>query len=429
MTPAIQRIRYYDGEYLRAFDFAAEQGYHVDMRRRLNMALHLNGVGVGLQLVPSAPGAVVSQVYINPGMGIDEYGREIYLTAPYTFDDQADVLASRISSKGYYYVWLKYQRIADTPPSAGYAVCNASGQTTRWRESYKVVLQQTSTPTQPPSSASTPAVTDDISEEDPDTDTSSGVFLGVVLVDPSSNTGAFSLPGTQPPLTYVGLRAQRIVSPATVDPASFQILNQQNALVPAASLELDDNVFAKQNLIVGDDFAVTVTPPPTPQPSGNVKITGDLYLNGKLYTNDAGQGQSLQDLIQNSLPDVQVYQPQTISTSTTGANAIAGTVPFPVAVKTNLKTVSKISVLAVLCGFELQDPADLTKWFNNPATATDTGPVAVWADQPTVSNPPAASYQIQINWKAGWLASFNPGPTLLLGFKSLTVGLVVVFLP
>src|SRR5581483_4389990 len=170
MTPAIQRIRYYEGEYLRAFDFAAEQGYHVDMRRRLNMALHLNGIGVGLQLVGSPAGVVVSQVYMTPGMGIDEYGREVYLTAPYTFDDQADVLANRISSKSYYYVWLKYQRVADTPPSAGYAVCNASGQTTRWRESYKVVLQQTSPPTKPPASGRPPAVTDDISEEDPDTD-------------------------------------------------------------------------------------------------------------------------------------------------------------------------------------------------------------------------------------------------------------------
>src|SRR4051794_36350203 len=95
MTPPIERLRYYDGEYLRAFDFAAEQGYHNDMRRRLNMALHLYGIVEGLQLTVTSP-ANITQVLISPGMAIDPYGREILLLAPYTFDDQADVQANRI---------------------------------------------------------------------------------------------------------------------------------------------------------------------------------------------------------------------------------------------------------------------------------------------------------------------------------------------
>src|SRR5208337_2579073 len=230
MTPPIERIRYYDGEYLRAFDFAAEQGYHVDMRRRLNMALHLYGIVEGLQLTPSS-NAGITQVSINPGMAIDPYGREIFLLAPYTFDDQADVLANHITSSGNYQVWIQYSRIADTPPSVGYASCNETDQTTRWRETCKVVLLKSS------GTPDIPAVTDDISEENPDTDTSNGVFLGFVTVTPNSVTGAFSLPPTQPAQpapVYIGLCAQQIQPPDfpdTVSPA-FDITSSDGPLLP-----------------------------------------------------------------------------------------------------------------------------------------------------------------------------------------------------
>jgi hypothetical protein len=417
MTPPIERIRFYDGEYLRAFDFAAEQGYHIDMRRRLNMALHLNGVGVGLQLVGSPSGAVVSQVYITPGMGIDEYGREVYLAAPYTFDDQADVVANRISAKGYYYVWLKYQRVADTPPSAGYAVCNGAGQTTRWRESYKVVLQHTDAPTNPPSSASPPAVTDDISEEDPDTDASAGIFLGVVFVDPGSNTGVFTLPASQPPLTYVGLRAQRIISPQPVDATAWNLLNQQSALNPPASLELDDNVFAKQNLIVGEDFVVTQKPA---NPTGNVKITGDLYLNGSLYTNSTGNA-GLQQLVQSMLPDIQ-FIPVTINLPASPPNPVSQAVTAT----STLTKCSKAVAQAVLCGVQWSQQSAVQSWFSNlPVNALPL--VQVSASPATTPLNGATSCTIQINWKAEpWVTT---GGNNFNAISALLVGLIVVFYP
>ena len=36
MSNQIERLRYYDGEYLRSYDFTDEQAYHIEMRRRLN---------------------------------------------------------------------------------------------------------------------------------------------------------------------------------------------------------------------------------------------------------------------------------------------------------------------------------------------------------------------------------------------------------
>ena len=86
MTPPIDRVRYYDGEYLRAFDFADEQTYHMEMRRRLNMALHLWGIVEGLDITKDTE-AGITQYAIEPGMAIDPYGREILVFAPYVLDE------------------------------------------------------------------------------------------------------------------------------------------------------------------------------------------------------------------------------------------------------------------------------------------------------------------------------------------------------
>src|SRR5204863_3308665 len=82
MANNIERLNYYEREYLRSFDFIAEQNYHMEMRRRLNLALHLWGIVEGLdvklgEVVAGAP----AQYYISPGMAIDAYGREIFLFA------------------------------------------------------------------------------------------------------------------------------------------------------------------------------------------------------------------------------------------------------------------------------------------------------------------------------------------------------------
>ena len=72
-----ERPRYYEGEYLRAFDFDAEQSYHLEMRRRLNLALHLWGIVEGLELLMGADEAdgTKGQAYISAGIAIDAYRR------------------------------------------------------------------------------------------------------------------------------------------------------------------------------------------------------------------------------------------------------------------------------------------------------------------------------------------------------------------
>ena len=44
----IERLNYYEGEFLGATDFQAEQEYHRDMRRRHNVGQHTWGIVSGL---------------------------------------------------------------------------------------------------------------------------------------------------------------------------------------------------------------------------------------------------------------------------------------------------------------------------------------------------------------------------------------------
>jgi hypothetical protein len=437
MTPPIERIRYYDGEYLRAFDFAAEQGYHVDMRRRLNMALHLHGIGEGLQL-SSTKVAGISQVSISPGMAIDSYGREIFLLAPYAFNDETDVLANRISSTGFYNVWIKYQRVADTPPSAGYAACNGTDQTTRWHETYKIVLLQTFDPTNTPTDAvAVPAVTDDISEEDPDSDTSNGVFLGVVYVEPGSTTGVFSLKGTQPPLTYVGLRAQQIQPPNfpdTVSPA-FDVKSSANSLVPPIGVDIPANLFVDQNLIVGANFNLINLPSGyTPPPAGNVKVAGDLFVNTDLLVNGdmylyaadpaPGQWLGLADFIKGLMPaplDIQTGSFDVPTDPNISGNLSDGSMTLNLT--STIKSIGSAQIIASISAMQF-DQQSKVKTLLDPATHP-TAQLNIHVSAALVSKLNNTA-KLSITWVVGPKDASSPPNVPLV---SLTISWIVIFYP
>src|SRR5438874_2180980 len=65
----IERLRYYEHQYLGALDFEDEQGYHRDMRRRHNIGLHAWGIVVGLELEerdPTSAASTLSGITIPP---------------------------------------------------------------------------------------------------------------------------------------------------------------------------------------------------------------------------------------------------------------------------------------------------------------------------------------------------------------------------
>src|SRR5262245_32225273 len=131
MSSNIERVRYYDGEYLRSFDFTAEQTYHLEMRRRLNLALHLWGIVDGLELKGSDEAAGIPVAYVTPGLAIDAYGREIVLFTAYPISDEV-LYGNNAWQDGTYSVWARYARRAGTPPAPGYRTCRPEEQYTRW---------------------------------------------------------------------------------------------------------------------------------------------------------------------------------------------------------------------------------------------------------------------------------------------------------
>ena len=428
MTPPIDRVRYYDGEYLRAFDFADEQAYHMEMRRRLNMALHLSGIVEGLDISQDTQ-AGITQYSIEPGMAIDPYGREILVFAPYVLDESVlaanRITASGIITSGNYELWIRYRKQAATPPSTGYTSCNGSNEFTRWQEGFDVRL----IPTRPAGSSLAVAPKPiDPQSDDPATD-GLGVQLGIVHV---TNAGGLVSIDDYKPInrTYIGLRAQRIVCP--VDPTSFDILKQQDARTPATSLDLQPNVFIDQNLIVGDDFQVdkgTIQPqPPTgfPNRSGNAKVAADMFLQGELYTRrminnpPAAAWLSLGAYVKTLLPDIQVGSRQVVIGGQATASPATGAVNFTLPSRLTQIDPGRVQVFASIKHLEF-----------NPNTIPNTQWSIDVAGSGVANNSAAgATCQMTLSWTAGpSQPPAGPPPPFVTPWITIQIAYVVILYP
>lgn len=78
----VKRPNYFNHQFLREQDFQAEQAYHIEMRRRHNRLMHGWGVAEGLEVKPRGE----HEITIEPGMAIDDQGRELVLTSPVVHD-------------------------------------------------------------------------------------------------------------------------------------------------------------------------------------------------------------------------------------------------------------------------------------------------------------------------------------------------------
>lgn len=457
----IDRVRFYDGEFLRAFDFSDEQTYHLEMRRRVNRYLHLYGIVQGLNLVGSTNSGI-TQVSIMSGLAIDAFGREIYVFAPYTFGD-SDITANRISLAGTYDVWLRYQKTASTPPSAGYGVCNQTNQYTRWVESFSVVLL--ANPSNP--FAELGFAADDT--DDPSLD-QVGVLLGTVNVDPTSPTGTFYGPLFDPNrCKLLGVIAQNIQAPPTWDASQgnppFSFLNKNPAGVlntpisPPASLEITPNVFADQNLIVGQDFpltapsggatTITITPGPTVTDpgAGSVKIAGDLFVQGNIYNLITSSSPSPQlpspfppppgtnlwlaintyvpQLVQQFLPEIVLGSAQVTVHADSTASVSGGYATNTVTTTVKTTRLKQVTSAIVLASFSQIQTTDRSPDFD----ALFAGGSSL---QLSLTTPPTASFvgqtgTVSVPWLAGPASGTAPG--IKSAIDVFTVSCVVICSP
>ena len=138
MAEEIERVNYYQLEYLGADDFKAEQAYHRDMRRRHNVGHHRWGIVVGLELVeePKDSGTGID-MFVEAGFAVDGFGREIVVGAR-TKLDAADFASFKDVAT--HKIWIAYREQTDTPPAYGYTVCEGEEQNKRIHENFRIVI-------------------------------------------------------------------------------------------------------------------------------------------------------------------------------------------------------------------------------------------------------------------------------------------------
>jgi hypothetical protein len=94
------RPNYFHAQLLVEKDFLAEQGYHINARRRHNLKLHGSGVVSGLKVVHLNE----TSIAVQPGIAIDESGQEIILNRAEDF-----YLSEEFGANDLVYVSLTYQ--------------------------------------------------------------------------------------------------------------------------------------------------------------------------------------------------------------------------------------------------------------------------------------------------------------------------------
>jgi hypothetical protein len=155
----IERLNYYEGEFLGAVDFQAEQEYHREMRRRHNLGQHTWGLVTGLDLAQAPNGNTNNNgtevdVFLQPGMAVDGFGREIVLL------NQVQLTAAMFAA--YYnpsptatpiliYVWIGYEESLLQPPADACTSMNVSNAYSRTEETYTLTV--TANSTSPPDGA------------------------------------------------------------------------------------------------------------------------------------------------------------------------------------------------------------------------------------------------------------------------------------
>src|SRR6185369_13903765 len=124
-TGEIERLHYFQRQYLGADDLEAQQAYHRDMRRRHNVGQHTWGIVTGLDLIekPNEIDPSAIDVFISPGFAIDGFGREIIVSQPTQID--ASMLDS-CTTDAHRAVWIEYAQTHTSFPKPGYEVCEAN---------------------------------------------------------------------------------------------------------------------------------------------------------------------------------------------------------------------------------------------------------------------------------------------------------------
>lgn len=138
-SDVIERLRYYQRQYLGAEDFTAEQDYQRSMRRRHNLGPHTWGIVAGLELVEVENAAGGVDLYVMPGMAIDGFGREILVLEPARL--QPGQLQRFQGQPGTYGLWVGFEDELAGRARAGFTGCEEGDPFGRVRETFQLVVE------------------------------------------------------------------------------------------------------------------------------------------------------------------------------------------------------------------------------------------------------------------------------------------------
>jgi hypothetical protein len=282
---SIARVHYFTGQFLRPQDFTDEQGYHVAMRRRHNIAHHSWGIVQGLDVVVDP---VSKNPVVQPGMAIDGYGRELILPEQQPLPTTSFVdMGSNVLD-----VWVVYTLVGSDQAPPGYAGCDdGSAQPFyRWQER-PLVRVEVPDPSYPnrrqPKGVPDSAIPFDPSQTPPDDPRLVWpVFLGQVTWDPKNQDQPYSVDPADRPC--VGLVGEGIVAPS--GRAWMQIgaeratdANRFAVVIPEAESGSSDQA-PQPRLAIDTSGAVSIR--------GETTVQGDLTVAGGAVALLAGPARS-----------------------------------------------------------------------------------------------------------------------------------------
>ena len=416
MALSIERLRYYDGEFLRAFDWTAEQTYQIQMRRRLHLALGHWGIVEGLDIATDSEGATKTFA-INPGVAIDPAGREMFVFTAYQLDDTL-LTANLIKAANTYQLLLQYQLIPNTPPSAGYGQCNGGNQYTRWQESFAVLIKSNWTQPSP-----LPKATDPLSENA--IQDGFAVPLANVVIGPDSSGSLVVQSFNTTNRRYYGTRTQFIAPP--IRPSSTDLTKKETPLNPPTSIEMHSSAYVHDNLIVGPNFSLGASAP-TPTNPGSVKVSGDIILQGKIYSPDtSGDYVNLASSIQSQAPQIVCpttpFQFMVLANSTgTGTASLPAPVQPPNPLQPGAYTVAASAWLA---GVTWADKTTVDNVFAANASPTVEYEVGVQVVTPTSGG----GANVTFNYTVSPVACLGSPCSWVSAIAQLAIGYVVIFTP
>jgi hypothetical protein len=272
---SIERLNYFDRQFLRVEDFADEQSYQIAMRRRHNISHHTWGIVEGLE-----PRLVEGSLFVTPGLAIDGFGRELIVESmqPLPIQSFRDFDTDRLE------VWMDYSTTATMPPPKGFAGGgDGAAQFYRVAEQGRVRLAK-------PSPNSTPRMPASVIPDDRDfnatraapEDRNWPIFLGTITSDPKNIDRPFSIDLSQRP--YAGLIGEGLTAPSgrarvqigaenAGDPNRFAVFipaadpSPRLAIQENGALTVRGETTIQGNLTIGDGgLEIGVGPATSPQP-------------------------------------------------------------------------------------------------------------------------------------------------------------------